>query len=52
MWPSMQVNSLERAGVCPVHADVSLSASVAGERQELPRARENHTVLKTSQGAR
>lgn len=42
--------SIRRSRVCPVHVDVSLGASVAGERQELPRARVNHTVLKTSQG--
>lgn len=41
---------IRRSRVCPVHVDVSLRASVAGERQELPRAWENHTVLKTSQG--
>lgn len=42
--------SIRRSRECPVHVDVSLRASVAGERQELPRAGENHTVLKTSQG--
>lgn len=31
-------HSIRRSRVCPVHADVSLRASVAGERQELPRA--------------
>lgn len=29
---------IRRSRVCPVHVDVSLRASVAGERQELPRA--------------
>ena len=31
-------HSIRRSRVCPVHVDVSLRASVAGERQELPRA--------------
>lgn len=29
---------IRRSRVCPVHADVSLRPSMAGERQELPRA--------------
>lgn len=29
---------IRRSRVCPLHVDVSLRASVAGERQELPRA--------------
>lgn len=30
--------SIRRSGLCPVHGDVPLRASVAGERQEVPRA--------------
>lgn len=31
-------HSIRRSRVCPVHVDVSLRASMVGERQELPRA--------------